>query len=74
MRRIVVLYMFILLFLVQCGPSLSAQADSVVVQNVTVIDSTGSVPMQHVSVLILGDRIKSITPAAKAVPRGPARV
>ena len=68
MRRIVVLYIFILLFLVQCGPSLLAQARSVLIQNVTVIDSTGSVPMPHVSVLIVGDTIKSVAPAAKARP------
>ncbi|MGC2185803.1 MAG: hypothetical protein WA637_21220 [Terriglobales bacterium] len=67
MNRIVVFYMFLALFLGLCGPCMSAQTGSIVVQDVTVVDSTGSPPMPHVSVLIVGDRIKSIVPGPQAV-------
>src|SRR5262245_59236211 len=56
--------MLALSFLVASPPPSSAQTDSVVVQDVTVIDSTGAPPRPHVSVLIVGDCIKSITPAS----------
>jgi hypothetical protein len=65
--RIVVLCIFQLLFLTVCEPSSSAQTRPILVQDVTVIDSTGSLPMPHMSVLIVGDTIKSIVPAAQAV-------
>jgi len=66
--RIVVLYTLLWLFLVLYGPSLSAQAGSLVIQDVTVVDSTGAIPRPHVSVLIVGDTIRSIVTAAQAVP------
>lgn len=68
MDRIVVLYTLLRLFLMFCGPNLSAQTVSLVVQDVTAIDSTGAVPRPHVSVLIVGDTIKSIVPATRTVP------
>lgn len=65
MRRITLLHVFVLSFLTACGPRMSAQTDSVVVQDVTVIDSTGAPPRPHVSVLIVGGNIKSISPASE---------
>lgn len=56
-----------------CGQALTGENSSVLVlEHVTVIDSTGSPPRQDVSVLIVGDKIKSIFPSSqiKPVPDG----
>src|SRR5215467_13899825 len=51
-------------FVSLCGSSISAQTDSLLVQDVSVIDSTGAPPQPHVSVLIIGGHIKSISPVS----------
>jgi len=52
-----------------CGQALTGQNSSaLVLEHVTVIDSTGSPPRQDVSVLIVGDKIKSIFPSSQTKP------
>ena len=52
-----------------CGQALTSQNSSaLVLEHVTVIDSTGSPPRQDVSVLIVGDKIKSIFPSSQIKP------
>lgn len=52
-----------------CGQALTGQNSSaLVLEHVTVIDSTGSPPRQDVSVLIVGDKIKSIFPSCQIKP------
>ena len=64
MRRITLLSKLMFCFVALCGSSISAQTDSLLVQDVSVIDSTGAPPQPHVSVLIIGGHIKSISPVS----------
>lgn len=61
--------LYLCMFPALCGQALTGQNSSaLVLEHVTVIDSTGSPPRQDVSVLIVGDKIKSIFPSSQTKP------
>lgn len=48
-------------------------ADSMLlIRNVTLIDGTGAQPIEHASVLIVGERIREVSPSEIKAPRGAA--
>ena len=47
-----------------------AAEDSLLIKNVTLIDGTGVEPLQHASVLVVGERIALISPSDIKPPRG----
>ncbi len=47
-----------------------AAEDSLLIKNVTLIDGTGAEPLQHASVLVVGERIALISPSDIKAPRG----
>ena len=47
-------------------PSRSRDATAIAIADVTVVDATGSAPLPHMTVIIKGDRIDAIRPAAAA--------
>ena len=52
--------------LILCGQTPTQSAPILIIDHVTVIDSTGSSPKPDVSVVIEGDRIKSVGPSSRA--------
>jgi imidazolonepropionase-like amidohydrolase len=68
---ILALRLFVVAFI---SVSVSLSAETIVLRNVTVIDGTGRPPLEAATVVVEGDRIKSVGPARDvAVPPG-ARV
>ena len=60
-------------FVFYASPALSQQ-ESLVIQDVTLIDGTGKPPVSNVTIIVQGDRIRYVGPTAVDVPRGAHRI
>ena len=62
-----------LLFVFYAYPAWS-QPDALVIEDVTLIDGTGNPPVQNVTIIVQGDRIRYVGPAEVDIPRGAHRI
>lgn len=65
------MFMRFLVALVACGFCAAHAAEpALLIKDVTLIDGTGAPPLEHASVLVIGERIASISPSAIKAPKG----
>ncbi len=52
----------------------SATGHTLLIENVTVIDGTGAAPLTNATVLVEGERVAAVSPAALSAPAGATRI